>query len=121
MPTTSTVQSFMALVEGGDYVDAIERFYDQDASMQENDDPPRVGRDVLIQGERQILGIYQSIRARRLAQPLIEGDHVAIRWQFEFISRQGTSHFLDEIAFQKWSAERIVEEKFFYDPKQLGR
>jgi hypothetical protein len=89
--------------------------------MQENDDPARVGRDVLVRVERQVMGAYDRISARRLAPPLIEGDHVAIRWQFEFTPREGTSRFLDEIAFQKWTAERIVEEKFFYDRKQQGR
>src|SRR3954466_6696380 len=99
MPANHTVEAFMGLVETGDYVGAIERFYDRDASMQENNDPPRVGRDVLIGVERQIMGAYERIRASRLAPPLIEGDHVAIRWQFEFVRREGTSHFLDEIAF----------------------
>jgi hypothetical protein len=26
---------------------------------------------------------------------------------------------MDELAYQRWQGDRIVEEKFFYDPRQL--
>lgn len=121
MPAQDTVEAFMAVVESGDYVGAIERFYDAAASMQENNDPPRVGRDVLVQGERKVMSAFKSIGARRLAPPLINGDQVAIRWAFEFTPFDGAPFKLDEIAYQTWRGERIAEEKFFYDPKQMGR
>jgi hypothetical protein len=41
MPTRERVQALIGLVEGGRYVEAIEAFYHDDASMQENLDPPR--------------------------------------------------------------------------------
>jgi len=50
MPSNSTVEALMTQVESGDYVGAIENFYHADASMQENNDPPRVGRDILVAG-----------------------------------------------------------------------
>jgi hypothetical protein len=52
---------------------------------------------------------------------LIEGDTVAIRWHFEFEFSDGHSIILDEIAHQRWAGEKMREEKFFYDPKQMGR
>jgi hypothetical protein len=42
-----------------------------------------------------------------------------IRWVFEFEGADGTSTRLDELAWQRWDGERIVEEKFFYDTQQL--
>ena len=26
---------------------------------------------------------------------------------------------MEELAYQRWEGERIAEEKFFYDPRQL--
>ncbi|MGO9357702.1 MAG: nuclear transport factor 2 family protein [Xanthobacteraceae bacterium] len=121
MPAESTVEALIAQVESGDYVGAIERFYDSDASIQENNDPPRRGRDVLVDGERKFMSAFKSIVARRLAPPLIRGDQVAIRWSFAFTLPNDAQFTLDEIAFQSWTGERIREEKFFYDPKQIGR
>ena len=31
----------------------------------------------------------------------------------------GKKRLLDELALQKWSGDRIVEEQFYYDPAQL--
>ena len=36
MPTRERVQAFVAMVEAGDYVEAIRQFYTDDATMQEN-------------------------------------------------------------------------------------
>lgn len=121
MPTQATVLSFMDAVESGDFVAAIERYYGADASIQENNEPPRVGRERLIEHEQQFLDSMVSVAGRRLAAPLIEGDQVAIRWRFDIHRKDGGSMVLDEIAFQTWKDEQIVEEKFFYDPGQVGR
>lgn len=121
MPSQATVLSFMDAVEGGDFVAAIRRYYHADASIQENNEPPRVGRDLLVNHEQQFLDAMASVAGRRLAAPLIEGDQVAIRWRFDMQTRDGKSMVLDEVAFQTWRGEQIIEEKFFYDPRQVGR
>jgi hypothetical protein len=48
MPDTVRVRAFIALVENGRYVQAIEEFYHPDASMQENTAAPRLGREALV-------------------------------------------------------------------------
>jgi hypothetical protein len=121
MPSTDTVDAFVALVESGDYVGAIERFYVEDASMQENNDAPRVGRTMLVQGERHIMAAFRSITAKKVGPAVIDGDCVGIRWSFVFMPPDGPARTLEEVAWQRWQGERIVEEKFFYDPKQMGR
>jgi predicted DNA-binding protein YlxM (UPF0122 family) len=47
MPTRARLDEFIAAVVSGDHAGAIERYYTEDASMQENAAAPRVGRDVL--------------------------------------------------------------------------
>jgi hypothetical protein len=62
MPTRERVQDFISLVERGEYVKAIEDFYDPEASMQENGEPPRVGRQTLIEHERAVLASLKGMR-----------------------------------------------------------
>ena len=121
MPSKEIVDAFVARVESGDYVGAIEAFYDENASMLENNDTPRVGRATLVAGEKQIMAAFKSITARRLGPAVIDGDHVGIRWSFKFTPLEGPIRTLEEVAWQRWQGDRIVEEKFFYDPKQVGR
>ena len=119
MPSPATVEAFLTTVESGDYVGAIERFYAPDASMRENLDPPRVGRDLLVQGERAAMARVDRIVAQRQAPPLIAGDQVAIRWRFEFVVGGAVVSRLEEVAWQTWRGEQVVEETFFYDPTQM--
>jgi hypothetical protein len=42
-----------------------------------------------------------------------------IRWRFRFDWHDGTRTEIEEVAWQRWSGEQIVEERFFFDPAQL--
>ena len=118
MPSPATVEAFLSTVESGDHVGAIERFYAPDASMQENQDPPRVGRDLLMAHEARMLRQVDSVTTERLGPALISGDHVAIRWRFGFYRGDRQLISFEEVAWQTWNGELIQEETFFYDPKQ---
>jgi len=119
MPSRQTLEAFIAEVEAGRFVEAIEGFYAETASMAENTDAPRVGRDVLVAGEKAVMARSAKITARRVGEPLVDGDRVAVRWLFEFNGEDGSKRTLDEIAWQRWDGEKVVEEVFFYDPRQL--
>lgn len=121
MPKRATVEEFVALVEAGAFDTAMERFYAEDASMQENQEPSRQGLKVLIEGERRTMARSRNIKAKRIGPIFIEGDMVAIRWHFAFEFGDGRSIVLDEMTYQRWVGEKMHEEKFFYDPKQMGR
>lgn len=120
MPSQEIVDRFVATVLSGDYVGAIERFYTPGASMQENQDTPRVGREGLVRHERGIMSLFQSIAGRIVGRPLIAGDQVALQWRFVFTLPGGETRTLQEVAWQRWDGEQIAEETFFYDPKQIA-
>jgi hypothetical protein len=119
MPSRKTVEAFVALVESGKYDLAIERYYAEDATMQENLDAPRMGRATLVEGERRVMARFKEILARSVGRVLIEGDYVVIRWFFEFIDNTGGKRTLDELAYQRWHGDLVAEERFYYDPAQL--
>ena len=119
MPSLSTLERFIARVESNAHAEAIAEFYTEHASMQENMNPPRVGRDLLIANERAVLARAASVRSRCVRPSFVDGDFVVIRWIFEFDWKNGTSGRLEELAYQRWEGERIAEEQFFYDPAQF--
>ena len=121
IPSRDIVEAFAKRLEAGDFIGAIEQFYTPDAATYENNAAPTVGRDKLIAKERGVLAASQDVRAMRIGPSLIEGDHVATRWSFSFTSAEGTTRTLDEIAWQTWRGDKLIEERFYYDPKQFGR
>jgi ketosteroid isomerase-like protein len=119
MPSRERVRDFIATVENGAFVQAIESFYHPDASMQENSAPPRVGRDTLVAHEKALLARFPNTRALPAKAVLIDGDRVVINWVFEMADATGVVLRLDELALQEWAGERIARERFFYDPAQM--
>jgi hypothetical protein len=120
MPTQDTLERFVARVESNAHVEAIREFYAEHASMQENLDPPRVGREALIANEARALSMAASVQSQCVRPVFVHGDHVVIRWIFEFTGHDGSVRRIEELAYQRWEGERIVQEQFFYDPKQFA-
>jgi hypothetical protein len=114
MPSRARVNEFIAVVESGDHAGAIERYYTDDASMQENVAPPRVGRDVLVTHERGVLSQMKHVYSKAVTSA-VDGDHVAIHWIFELTDLAGKIRRVDEVALQEWRGDKIVRERFFYD------
>ena len=121
MPTADTLARFIALVEQNAHAEAIEAFYTADASMQENQSAPRVGRDSLVANERRVLAKAKTVRSRCVRPIFVNGDNVVIRWTFHFEWLDGTTTHMEELAWQRWDGERVAEERFFYDPGQLAK
>ena len=117
MPTRARLDELIAAVVSGDHAGTIERYYTEDASMQENAAAPRVGRDVLVAHERAVLERVQSVTSTCVAS-VVEGDHVAINWVFEFVYKSGKTGRFDEVALQEWRGDKVFRERFFYDPSK---
>jgi ketosteroid isomerase-like protein len=121
MPTPENVRALIAVVEQGRYVDALQAFYGDDATMQENLDPVRRGLANLIDRERQVVAAFRQIRTRPVQTFLVNGDIAVINWVFDFVGHDGRTFAQDEIAVQRWRGDKIVEERFYYDPAQRTR
>jgi hypothetical protein len=119
MPTPDILERFVARVEQNAHVEAIEEFYTEDASMQENQAAARVGRSVLVAHEAKALARARAVRSTCVRPVFVNGDHVVIRWIFEFTWKDGSTSRIEELAYQRWAGEKIAQEQFFYDPKQF--
>ncbi|MEP6874080.1 MAG: nuclear transport factor 2 family protein [Burkholderiales bacterium] len=118
MPTAETLERFIVRVEENAHAEACEEFYTADSSMQENQRPPRVGRNAHVENERKVLARARSVSSRCVRPVFVNGDFVVIRWIFDFEWLDGTATHMEELAYQRWEGERIAEESFFYDPAQ---
>ena len=80
-------------------------------------DPERVGRDdnFFDLGGHSLLGMQVVVRVRAALSV-----DMPIRWLFEFESLEGVKTRMDELAYQRWEGDRVLVEKFFYDPAQVA-
>jgi hypothetical protein len=59
MPSRERVAALIERVEQGKYVEALQEFYAEDATMQENGNPPRVGLKALVEHELSEMAGYK--------------------------------------------------------------
>jgi hypothetical protein len=119
MPSSATLERFIARVEANAHVEAVEEFYTENSTMQENQSPPRVGREAHAANERRVMARARSVVSKCIRPVFVTGDRVVIRWVFHFEWLDGTVTHMEEVACQRWEGDRIAEEQFFYDPAQL--
>jgi len=118
VPTHETLERFVARVESNEHDKAIAEFYTEDASMQENQEEPRKGRDKLVAREQTVLARAKSVTSECVRPVFVNRDRVVIHWKFRFVWLDGTSTEMEELAYQRWEGNQIAEEQFFYDPAQ---
>ncbi len=118
MPSRERVQAFVDAVVAKDFVQSIRDFYAEDATARENLQPPRVGREALIAHETKTLLSMGKVEPH-LTTLLVDGDRVVIGWRFDMTTHEGVTRRLDELSLQTWRGDRIVTERFFYDPGSI--
>jgi len=117
MPIHENVERLIELVERGEFLEAIEKFYAPQATMQENLQLPlRTGLPALLEGERQALARFKILHQHRAVSYVVDGNRAAINWIFEITEQSGRHYTLDEVAYQEWQDGKIVRERFYYDP-----
>src|SRR6478752_2286318 len=107
MPAPETLERFIALVEQNAHVEAVEQFYTADASMQEHQASPRVGREAHAANERRVLARAKALTSQCVRPVFVNGEFVVIRWVFRFEWHDGTVTWMEELAYQRWEGERV--------------
>jgi ketosteroid isomerase-like protein len=117
MPLREHVQELISLVEAGRSVDAIDRFYADDVVVFENHELARAGRVACLAFERDAVArLLEPAHSRALALACDEPTARAfIEWQIRFRTADGRWMRMEEVAVQRWSGDRIVEERFYYE------
>ena len=119
MTTRERVQELVQYVQAGRIAEAIEEFYAEGVTMQENRQPPTVGKAANLARELafgESVERWHEVSARAVA---VDGDQAVIEWVFEYTTREGQPIRMEEIAQQTWRDGRIVRERFFYDSAAL--
>ena len=105
-----------ALLLAGRPMDAFERFYAEDIVMQENSDPPVVGKQRNRAREQAFFGAIASFERIELLGSAA-GDGVTYsEWIYEILLRDGRRLTMNEVAARRWRDGQVIHERFYYDP-----
>lgn len=113
------VSQLVAHVTQGKILEAYDALYAENVVMQENNNPPTVGKAANRVREEQFVGSVKEVHVNRAANVLVDGNKAVIEWVLEFTNQDGVRLKFDQIALQTWENGQITEERFFYDSGSL--
>ena len=113
------VLDLIRLIEAGQTLEAITKYYGADVAMQENTSPPTVG---FAENYAREAAFFGSLAAAKftLVSVVTEGNRAVINWVFDYTTADGQRYRMDEIAIQTWRDGKIVHERFVYDTATLA-
>lgn len=113
------VEALIALVEQGKILEAYDQFYGEGVVMSENLHPSTVGKAENRLREEAFVAKVAAVHENRAVFSVVEGDRAIINWILDFTNTEGQRLYFDQIAVQTWKDDRIVAERFVYDPTSM--
>lgn len=96
-------------------IEAMTEFYDKDATMQENANPPTVGLAENIEREQQFVSGVKEWNGFNVAASAV-GDNISFyECSLDFIATNGQPVHLEQVVVAKWKNGKIAHERFYYD------
>ena len=109
------VEQLNSMITTGNTLDAIQQFYDDNVIVQENEELPRVGKQICLENERLNLARTTYVQSELLNQAVNTQKGVVFsEWKIVFTNLQGVASQLTEVSVQQWSDGLIIREKFYY-------
>jgi hypothetical protein len=103
-----------SMISQGKIMEAFEKFYAPDVVMQENGDPPTVGKDANRKREEDFFGSLIDFQKPLLEAVAYGPDLSMAQWTYDYTHKDlGRLHFT-LVAVQHWRNGLIVKEQFYF-------
>lgn len=103
------------LILQGKAMEAFEKYYHPEVVMQENENPPTIGKAENRKREEEF---FSSVTDFRGAKPLkvTIGEGVSmVEWQYDYTHKEWGVRNYTQVSVQEWKDGLIIKEKFYYN------
>jgi hypothetical protein len=98
----------------GQQIEALEKFYDAEVEVQENDRDPVRGKDKVIEARKAFLATIKEISCVRPLKVAVGEGTTMVEWQVTYQLNEGKEQKFTQVAIQEWKDGQIVKEKFYF-------
>ena len=110
----NSLKELNSLVLEGKMLDAFEKYYHEDVSMQENENPATVTKAANRKRELEFLDNIAEFRGAEV-KGIGVGDNLSfVIWQYDYTHKEWGARNYTQVSVQEWLDGKIVKEKFIY-------
>ena len=102
------------LVLQGKVMEAFEKYYHEDVEMQENEEPPTVGKAANRKREEEFLSSLVDFRGAKPLKVTVGEGITMVEWYYDFTHKDWGERNYTQISVQQWKDGQIIKEKFYY-------
>ncbi len=114
---SQNIKQLNAMIQKGEIMQAMNRFYAEDTVMGENDQPPTEGLAANLAREQEFVDNTEWYAAELLDE-VVEGDVSMSRWKLDFHNQlYGNRLRFTQVSVAKWRDNKIVDERYYYSPE----
>lgn len=99
----------------GNILAAFEEFYAENVSMQENENPPTLGKTACRINEENFVNNITAFRGAKVKNVIVSDDLSVVEWHFDFTHKEWGVRNYDQLSVQRWKDGKIISEKFYYN------
>ena len=104
------------MIEERQILQAFEKFYAEDVTLQDNENEPLIGKDICRKKQEEfVTGIldYKKAKARNT---LISNNISVVEWDMDYTHEEWGHRSIQMITVQRWNKEgEIINEKYYYN------
>ena len=108
------INDLNVLVLQGKSLEAFDKYYHDNVIMQENENPPTVGKQANRKREEDF---FSSITEFRGAKPLkvsVGEEFTMVQWHYDYTHKDWGVRNYTQVSVQEWRNGKIIKEQFFY-------
>lgn len=103
------------LVLQGKALDAFEKYYHSEVVMQENEQPPTVGKSANRQREEEFFSAITEFRGAKPLKVTVGEGVTMVEWHYDYTHRDWGVRNYTQVSVQEWKDGLIIREKFYYN------
>ncbi len=108
------VDDLNTMILQGKILEAFDKYYSDSIVMQENNDAPRVGKDVNRTYEEAFANGVQEFHDGKVVHMAINGNIAMVEWFMDFTHKDWGRAARSQVSVQIWENGKIVSERFYY-------
>jgi len=102
------------LVLQGKALEAFDKYYYEDVTMQENNQLPTIGKKTNREREEIFFANITEFRSAEVVNLAI-GENVSyVTWKYDYTHKEWGVRNYTQISVQQWEDGKIIHEQFFY-------
>ncbi len=111
-----SVNDLNNLIITGKVMEAFEKYYAEDVTMQENENEPTIGKVACRVNEEAFVNGITDFRKAVVKSTLISDGISVVEWEFDFTHKDWGIRNYTQVSVQRWNENgQIVNEKFNYN------